>query len=149
VRIGGFGRIHPLLDHLHVIDVFDQPPLARVADDQTLDSRQDRDLRLARRLRRRHRNLAVDLDVDEGPQTFVLAEIAARVLVAVSVVRDLPDLIQPDEARLQTVLPEPDRLDGGADRARLAAMFVDDDPRLLLFALEPRLDEIDLRLDGG
>src|SRR6266545_2622336 len=35
VRVGALNRVEPLLDHAHVVDVFDQSPLARVADDQS------------------------------------------------------------------------------------------------------------------
>src|SRR5262249_45169860 len=147
VRVGGLDRVHPLLDHAHVVDVFDQPPLAGVADDQPFDAGQNRYLGLARRLRlfRRARNL----HVDEGAQTFVLTEKTSRVLVSVRVVADLIDLLQPDEARPQSVIPEPDRLNRRAYRARFATVFVHGDARLNVFAFESRFDEIHLRLDGG
>src|SRR5262245_10687951 len=149
VRVGGLGRVHTFFDHAHVVDVFDQSPLAGVADDQSFDARQDRYLRFARLLL--HFQLiwgARNLHVDEGAQAFVLAEVTPRVLVAVSVVADLLDIVQSDEARLPPVIPEPDGFDGRANRARFAAVLVDGDARLVL-AFEARLDEIDLRLDRG
>src|SRR5215813_1141216 len=146
VRVGGLDRVHPLLDHAHVVDVFDQPPLAGVADDQPFDAGQNRYLGLARRLRlfRRARNL----HVNEGAQTFVLTEKTSRVLVSVRVVADLIDLLEPDEARPQSVIPEPDRLNRRAYRARFATVFVHGNARLNVFAFESRFDEIHLRLDG-
>src|SRR5262249_52839011 len=150
VWVGGLDRVETFFDHAHVVDIFDQSPLAGVADDQSFDARQDRYLRFARRLLLFQLAWgARNLHVDESAQAFVLAEITARVLVAVRVVADLFDLVQPDETRLPPVIPKPDSFDPGANRARFAAVFVDGDARLNVFAFEPRLDEINLRLDGG
>src|SRR5262245_39824565 len=94
VRVGGLGRVHTFFDHAHVVDVFDQSPLAGVADDQSFDARQNRYLRFARLLL--HFQLiwgARNLHVNEGAQAFVLAEETPRVLVAVRVVADLLDVV--------------------------------------------------------
>ena len=77
--------VHALLDDPHLVDVLDQAPLARVADDQALDARAgSRSCSGAAS----SAEVLADVDVDERAQAVVLAEVAARVLVcACDVVR--------------------------------------------------------------
>ena len=84
--------------------------------------------------------------VNEGAQAVVLAEIAARVFVARGAVADVLNGIEPDEGGAMTVLVETNGFDRRADCARLAAVFVNDDFRLVPDAVEVRVNEVDFRL---
>src|SRR5262245_10129631 len=99
VHIGGLDFIESLLDHSHVVDIFDQPFFTGVSDNQSLDPRKNGNFRFARRLRFFTRAVAY-FDIDEGPQAFVFAEETSGTLITVSVVGDMFYLIQSDEARL-------------------------------------------------
>jgi hypothetical protein len=77
------------------------------------------------------------LDVDEGPQALVLAEIAAGGLVAGGAKFDLPHLVEPDEGGFETLLrPQPLGFEGASDRTALPAMLVYDD-----FGIQPGAHE--------
>src|SRR4030095_8575047 len=89
----------------------------------------------AARLRRRH------LDMDEGPQAVVLAEVAARRLVAGRPIGDPAYGVEANEPRPLTALIEPPDFDCRADGAGLAAVLVHDDLGLDVRAAEVRADE--------
>src|SRR5262249_1951830 len=154
VRIRLPDRVEAGLDAAHVVHVLDRPLLARRNDQPPLvvGLRHLRD-KLQRRSARGLvaggwrlvtgrwrpltgvRRLATDrrvrhLDVDERAQAVVLAEVAARRLVARRAIGDAPYRVEPDEARAVAVRVQPARFDGRADRARLAAVLVHDDLRL-------------------
>src|SRR5262249_10214793 len=103
VRISALDLVQPFLDHLHVRYVLDQAFFARVADDQPLDSIWNWNLGLARRFDRliRIRNL----DVYEGPEALVLAEITTSIFIAMGFVGDLLDAIELDKRSLKPILP--------------------------------------------
>src|ERR1051326_7856257 len=89
------------------------------------------------------------LDVDERAQALVLAEIAARRLIARGLVLNLRAGFETDERALAAVVPQAAGFECGTDPPRLAAMLVDDDLRRVLLAFESRLDEVHLRLHRG
>ena len=70
-------------------------------------------------------------DINERTQAIVLAEIAARSLVARGAVFDLADSLQPDEGSLLAVAPQTQGLDRSADSAGFATEFVNNDLGLL------------------
>ena len=88
------------------------------------------------------------LHVNEGAQAFVLAEVAARGFRAGRLILDPLDRLNADKGRLTSVVPKPSGLESGADGPGFAAMLVDNHVRLHILALEARLDEINLRLNG-
>ena len=139
-----FGGVQALLDLAHVGDVFHQALLATVPDDQALDARQDGDFRLLPGF-----VCTGDLHVNKRSHALVLAEIAARILAAMRGVSDLLDRFISDETGSMSVLIEPARFDGGADRARFPAVFVNNDVGFLPLVLESRFNEVHLRLDGS
>src|SRR5262249_14934923 len=142
----------------HVVDVLDGPLLAGGDDEAlfihlqrhpALDLARRRRLYLEQRQGGRSFFLAPCLYVDERAHALVLAEIAARVLVARRAILDRLDLVEADERGALALLGvQAMGLDRTADGAGLAAELVDEDLRLDVTALETRLDEIDLRLDG-
>src|ERR1700733_14598684 len=81
-----------------------------------------------------------DVDIDERAQAVVLAEVAARVLIAGCAIEVVFDRSQTDEARLPAVRPEPQCFLGSADRTGFTAMFVDNDLRLLALGTETGFD---------
>jgi hypothetical protein len=91
----------------------------------------------------------LEVDVDEGAQALVLAEVAAGALVALLAEGDGVDLVEADPAGRwpRSLVHAPD-LEGGADRPRLAAVLVHDHVGLDALGGEALLDEVDLRLDG-
>ncbi len=68
--------------------------------------------------------LGSHLDVDEGAQALVLAEVAARRPRCGGLVGDLGHRIEADEAALLPVLVQAHRFERRADRARLAGVLV-------------------------
>src|SRR5579862_2502944 len=88
----------------------------------------------------------VELDVDKRPQASVLAKIAARVFVPRLTVFDFANRIEADERGAHAVLPETHGLGARADRARFAAMLVDDNFRLLVGRAEAAANEVHFRL---
>ena len=138
--------VNVALDDAHLLHVFDSSLFAG-GDDQALRAVSERDLGLHRRLVIRVRGSG--LDVDEGAQALVLAEVAARGFVARGGEGDGGDLVEADEGGLLAVLPQAHRFEGAADGAGFAAVLVHDDVGLDFLALEARLDEVHLRLDGG
>src|SRR5262249_30547494 len=125
IRIRSLYRIQPLLDDPHVGYIFDQALLAGISNDQTLDAREYRDLRLSRRFR--VLRTIRQPHVNERPQTFVLTEVAASVLVAMGLIGDLLYSIETHEGTLLSVLPQTNRFNGCANRSRLSAVFVNYD----------------------
>src|SRR5690606_13081981 len=94
--------------------------------------------------------LHLEVDVDEGAQALVLAEVAAGALVAALAEVDAGDLVDADPlGGVAEVLDHAPHLERGADRPGLAAVHVDDDLGLAALGLEALLDEVDLGLDGG
>ncbi len=90
------------------------------------------------------------LDVDEGPQALVLAEVAARLLAPGGAEGDAGDGLQPNERRLHAHLgDQPVGFEGATDGPRLAAVLVHDDLGDHAGAHEARLDEVDLRFHRG
>ena len=85
--------------------------------------------------------------INERAQAIVLAEIAARIFVAGGAVADVLDRIETDEGSAVAVLVETNGFDASADRARLAAVLMDDDFRLVSDAVEVRVNEVNFRLD--
>jgi hypothetical protein len=84
--------------------------------------------------------------VDERTQAVVLAEVAARVLVARRAVLDIAHRIEPDEGGLAAVAPQTQRLDARPNGARLPAVFVHDDLGRAVRRAETRTDEVHFRL---
>ena len=84
-------------------------------------------------------------DVDKSSQAIVLAEIAARSLVARRPVFDFPYCIQADEGRTLTVPPQAQRFLRRADCAGLSAVLVHDDFRLLPGGPEAIANEVHFR----
>ena len=99
IRIGVLDRIHALLDLAHGVHVFHQSAIATVVDDQALGALGDGDLG-SLEANVFHRHARHQLDVDKRAQALVLAEIAARVFVAMRDVADLLDSFHSDEAGL-------------------------------------------------
>ena len=64
-----------------------------------------------------------------------------------SAVADVLDCIESDEGCAIAVLVETNGLHASADRARLAAVLMDDDFRLVPGTVEVGVNEVDLRLD--
>src|SRR5215467_10297954 len=90
--------------------------------------------------------LGLSANVDERTQAVILAEVAARVFVTRGSVLDLSYRIESDEGRLLAVAPQTQRFLGGADRARLSAVLVHDNFRLLAGGAETVANEIHFSL---
>ena len=89
---------------------------------------------------------AGDIDVDEGAQAIILAEVAARGFVARGAVLNLADRVQADESCLLAISPEPQGFLGRANGAGFSTMFVHNDLRLLASSAKTITDEIHFRL---
>src|SRR5260370_27186120 len=87
------------------------------------------------------------IDVDEGTQAIVLAEIAARVFVARCAIAYVRDGVETNKRGLASVVPKAVRLLGCADCAGFTAVLMHDDLRLFAVGAEAGLDEVDLRFD--
>src|SRR5690242_4067473 len=146
VRVGLLDLVEIALDAAHFLDVFDRALFAG-GDDQPLRAGFERHLGFRWRL-----VVGADdagLDVDEGAQALVLAEVATRRFVARGLVLDVLAGFETDEGAHAAVVPETSGFERGADRACLAAVLMHDDVGLNVLALEAALDEVDLRLHGG
>ncbi len=86
------------------------------------------------------------IDIDEGAQAIVLAEIAPGIFIARGAVANVGHSFQPDERRLLAVRPQTQSLLRGANGARFAAVLVHDNLRHFALGAEARLDEIHFRL---
>ncbi len=122
-------RVQPRLNLLHVIDIFHRAFLAG-GDDQSLFAVHERNFRDFLNRHEAEVILGFGSDINERPQTVVLAEMATRVLVARSAVLDLAHRVQADKRRLLTVAPQPQRFLRGADGPRLSTMLVHNNLRL-------------------
>ena len=116
VRVFLLDLVEFALDAAHLFDVFDRALFAG-RDDQALGAHFERHFGL-------HRRLVVDidyigLDVDEGAQALVLAEVAARGLVARGLVADVLAGVETDEGALAAIVPEAPGLESRANGARL------------------------------
>src|SRR5215469_16569259 len=60
---------------------------------------------------------SIHIDIDEGTQAVVLAEVAACVLIACRAVANVADRVEADEGSLATILPKAQRFLRGSDRA--------------------------------
>src|SRR5437879_733611 len=87
------------------------------------------------------------IDVDEGAQAVIFAEVAARVFVARCTIAEVRDGFQTDKRGLPSIVPKAVRLLGCADCAGLTAVLMHDDLRLFAVGSEAGLDEVDLRFD--
>jgi len=70
------------------------------------------------------------IDVDEGTQAVVFAEIAACVFISRRVIANVRNGFKTDKRGLPAIAPETDCLLCGADCSGLAAVFMDDNLRL-------------------
>src|SRR5580693_10127367 len=145
VRIFPLDLIETGLYVLHVVDIFDQTLFAG-GDNQPLLAMHQRNLGdflygdKAHVIRRRGSY------IDKGAQTIVLAEMAARLLVARGAVFYFPHSIQSDKRGLQPVAPQAQRLNRRTDGAGFAAEFVNNNFRLPSRRAEAVVDEVDFRL---
>ena len=130
VRIFVLNLVEPRLDVLHVVDIFDHALFAG-GDDQALLAVHERNLGDFLDRHKRQIVFGRGSHVDESAQAIVLAEIAARGFIARGAVFDFTHRLESDERRLQSVAPQPQRFHRRADRARFAAVLVDDDFGLL------------------
>ena len=88
VRILLLDRVQTRFDAAHGADIFDLSFFAG-GDDQSPFASLQRNLRFEYRQRRRGLKMVADIDVNEGAQAIVLAEIAARVFVARGAIANL------------------------------------------------------------
>src|SRR5437879_2646655 len=89
------------------------------------------------------------IDVDEGTQAIVLAEVAARVFVARSAIADVRDGFETNKRGLPSIVPKAVRLLGCADCAGFTAVLMHDNLRLFAVSAEAGLDEVHLGFDHG
>src|ERR1019366_1358213 len=146
VGVGLLDLVEPALDAAHLFDVFDGALFAG-GDDQALRACFQRNLGLGRALIIQRNQ--VGLDVDEGAQALVLAEIAARGLFPRGLVLDVGAGVETDEAADAAVIPEASGFECGADGPGFATMLVHNHVGRRVLALEARFDEIHLRFHGG
>ena len=92
---------------------------------------------------------ACDVDIDEGAQAVVLAEVAARVFVASGAVSNVGYGFESNEGCLLAVRPEPQSFLRCADGSGFAAVFVHDDLGLFAVGAEAGFDEVDFGFDDG
>src|SRR5260370_7614310 len=84
------------------------------------------------------------IDVDEGTQAIVLAEIAARVFVARCAIAYVRDGVETNKRGLASVVPKAVRLLGCADCAGFTAVLMHDNFRLFAVSAEAGFDEVHL-----
>src|ERR1700730_12867232 len=89
------------------------------------------------------------VDVDEGTQAIVLAEVAARVFVARCAIANVRDGFEADKCGLASIVPKAVCLLGRANSPGFTAVLMDDNLRLFAVGAEAGLDEVDLRFDHG
>ena len=89
------------------------------------------------------------IDVDEGTQAIVLAEVAARVFVARRAIADVRNGFQTDKRGLPFIVSEVMRLLSCANCAGFTAVLMHDNLRLSAVSAEAGLDEVHLRFDHG
>src|SRR3981081_2904379 len=87
------------------------------------------------------------IDVDEGTQAIVLAEVAARVFVARRSITDVRDGFQTDERAPPPIVPKAGRPLSWANCAGFAAVLMHDNLRLFAVSAEAGLNEVALSFD--